>query len=169
MPKGKPWNVKEERQLQKLRTEGKTVAEIAKLMNKSPDAVKQKLRRLGLKVVTLENQGVTTTSSELILPEDLPSVEEALLKLAAAMKALEKPGLSKTEIMRLRTLIQTSGIYQKRFAEYVNYRRIEQKLIETDEWFKERAKRDQTIVAPRIARRDSSHLRTAQQNGFRAT
>jgi DNA-binding NarL/FixJ family response regulator len=90
MPKGKPWPVAQERQLIELRRNGKTVAEIAQLMNKSPDAIKQKLRRLGLKVVTIENnEGTTTTSSELILPEDLPSIEEALLKLAAAMKALE--------------------------------------------------------------------------------
>ena len=65
-------------------------------MDKSSDAVKQKLRRLGLKVVTIKNsEGTTTSNSELILPEDLPSVEEALLKLAAAMKALENPKLTK--------------------------------------------------------------------------
>ena len=92
LPKGKPWSHAQVKQLQELRNNGKTVAEIAQLMDKSPDAVKQKLRRLGLKVVTLENrEGSTSTSEELILPEDLPSVEEALLKLAAAMKALENP------------------------------------------------------------------------------
>ena len=58
-----------------------------------------------------------------------------LLKLAAAMKALENPKLTKTDVMRLRTLIQTSTIYQKRFAEYVGYRKIERKLIEADEMF----------------------------------
>ena len=105
-------------------------------MEKSSDAVKQKLRRLGLKVVTLENrEGSTTSSSELILPEDLPSIEMTLLKLAAAMKALEDPKLTKTDIMRLRTLIQTSAVYQKRFAEYVGYWRIERKLIAVNEMF----------------------------------
>ena len=134
MPKGKPWPVAQDRQLIELRRNGKTIAEIAQLMNKSPDAIKQKLRRLGLKVVTIENnEGTTTTSSELILPEDLPSIEEALLKLAAAMKALENPKLTKTDVMRLRTLIQTSTIYQKRLAEYVGYRKIERKLVATDE------------------------------------
>ena len=134
MPKGKPWPVAQDRQLIELRRNGKTVAEIAQLMNKSPDAIKQKLRRLGLKVVTIQNnEGTTTTSSELILPEDLPSIEEALLKLAAAMKALENPKLTKTDVMRLRTLIQTSTIYQKRLAEYVGYKRIERKLVATDE------------------------------------
>ncbi|MFH1327448.1 MAG: sigma factor-like helix-turn-helix DNA-binding protein [Candidatus Bathyarchaeota archaeon] len=134
MPKGKPWPVAQDRQLIELRRNGKTVAEIAELMNKSPDAIKQKLRRLGLKVVTIQNnEGTTTTSSELIIPEDLPSIEEALLKLAAAMKALENPKLTKTDVMRLRTLIQTSTIYQKRLAEYVGYKKIERKLVATDE------------------------------------
>ena len=57
------------------------------------------------------------------------------LKLAAAMKALEDPKLTKTDIMRLRTRIQTSTVYQKRFAEYVGYRRNERKLVKTDELF----------------------------------
>jgi len=134
MPKGKPWPVAQDRQLIEFRRNGKTITEISELMNKSPDAIKQKLRRLGLKVVTIENnEGTTTTSSELILPEDLPTIEEALLKLAAAMKALENPKLTKTDVMRLRTLIQTSTIYQKRFAEYIGYKRIERKLVATDE------------------------------------
>ena len=113
-----------------------------KLMDKSSDAVKQKLRRLGLKVVSIRNtEGTTTSESELILPEDLPSVEMTLLKLAAAMKALEDPKLTKTDVMRLRTLIQASTIYQKRYAEYVDYRRIERKLVAADEMF-ERLKKD---------------------------
>lgn len=80
-------------------------------MKKSDGAIKQRLTRLGLKliVVTDEKSGAAS-SSELILPEDAPSVEEALLKVAAAMKAIETPGLSKTEILRLRCLVQTSGI-----------------------------------------------------------
>ena len=59
----------------------------------------------------------------------------ALLKLAAAMKALEDPKLTKTDVMRLRTLIQAITIYQKRYAEYVDYRRIERKLVEMDKLF----------------------------------
>ena len=64
-----------------------------------------------------------------------------LLKLAAAMKALENLKLTKTDVMRLRTLIQTSTIYQKKLAEYIDYRRIERKLVETDELFERLKKR----------------------------
>lgn len=142
MGKGKPWSVEEERQLRKLREEGKTVAEIALRMKKNPDAIKQKLRRLNLKVVPLKNSGGTTTS-ELIMPEELPSVEEALKDLVAAMNALKTPGLSKTEIMRLRTLIQTSGLYQRRLAEYIDFRGIEREMIDLTEKYEEWAKREQ--------------------------
>lgn len=142
MPKGKPWTVKEERQLRALRKEGKTVAEIAERMNKTAGAIKQKLRRCGLKVVTKKNSGGTTTS-ELILPEELPSVEDALKKLAAAMNALEKPGLSKNEIMRLRSISQISEKYQKLLANYVDYRGIERKVDQAIEKLQQRLERQE--------------------------
>ena len=62
-------------------------------------SVEEQLKQLELEVVVRQIQQ-TTTSNE------LPSVEEALKKLAAAMNALETPGLSKAEVMRLRSLIQ---------------------------------------------------------------
>ena len=128
MVKGKPWRVEDERELRSLRMQGRTVAEVASRMNLSKDAVKAKLKRLGLKVDTVKNSVGSTT--DLIIPVELPSVEEALLKLAGAMNALETEGLSKTEIARLRSIIQASGVYQKRFAEYVDYRGIEAELGE---------------------------------------
>lgn len=141
MTKGKPWTVETEKQLRRLREGGKIVAEIALRMNLSEDAVKQKLRRMGLKVVTLQ-KSIGTTTSELITPEELPSVEEALKELVAAMNALKTPGLSKTEIMRLRTLIQTSSLYQHRIAEYIDYRGLEKQLIELAEKYKALDKSD---------------------------
>ena len=85
------------------------------------------MANLAIVVVTLENTEGTTTSSgsELILPTDLPSIEEELLKIAAAMKGIETPKLTKTDVMRLRILIQNSTRYQKRFIEYIDYRKIE--------------------------------------------
>ena len=142
MTKGKQWSVQEERQVKTLREEGKTVAEIALRLKKSEGSIKQKLMRLGLKVVTLE-KSIGTTTSTLIMPEELPSVEEALKDFVAAKNALKTPGLSKTEIMRLRTLIQTSGLYQKRIAEYMDYRGLEAELLEWREKYAELAKREQ--------------------------
>ena len=59
----------------------------------------------------------TTTTTSLVLPKELPSVEEALKILVAAMKALETPDLSKTEVLRLRSIIQAAGVYQVKVAE----------------------------------------------------
>jgi hypothetical protein len=53
-----------------------------------------------------------------------------MLSLAAAMKAVEQLGLDKTEISRLRSLVQAPKIYQEKFAEYAGYLRIEKELME---------------------------------------
>ena len=76
--------------------------------------MRQKTRRLKLEVVGAKGYR-TTTSTE--MPEELPSVEEALKILVAAMKALETPDLSKTEVLRLRSIIQAAGVYQVKVAE----------------------------------------------------
>ena len=76
------------------------------------------------------------------MPEELISIEDALKKLVASMTALETICLSKTEIMRLRSLIQTSGLYQKRITEYIDFRGLEKRLIELTEEYAELAKRD---------------------------
>jgi hypothetical protein len=76
------------------------------------------------------------------VPEELPSVEEALKILAAALKALETPGLSKTEVMRLRSVIQAASAYQAKVAEYMDYRGIERELVILREKYEEIVKRD---------------------------
>lgn len=60
----------------------------------------------------------------------LPSIEEKLRVLDAALRALEKPGLSRTEISRLRTIILGVKEYQKAFAEFVNYQAHEAQIVE---------------------------------------
>lgn len=130
MPKGKPWTREEEQTLKELISKGYTAAHIAQLMNKSKEAILKKIQRLGLKVVHLQN--LEGTTSELVVPKELPTIEEALLVLAAAMKALEKPNLSKTETQRLRSLIQAVKTYKELLSDYVGYRRIEAKLLEME-------------------------------------
>ena len=90
---------------------------------------------------------MSTTS--IAMPKELPSVEEALKDLVAAMNALKTPGLSKTEIRRLRCLIQTSSLYQKRIAEYMDYRGTEKWLIDLEEKYDGVVKRQkEQMVAP---------------------
>lgn len=97
-------------------------------LGQSVDAIKHKMTRLGLEVVGFQKFQRPTTSY--VLPKELLTVEQALSSLAAAMKALEQHGLDKAETLRLRSLIQTSKIYPEKFAEYADYLRIEEELVE---------------------------------------
>jgi hypothetical protein len=147
MVKGKPWTIVEERELLKLRGEGKTVNQIACKLQKSEGSIKIKLARLGFKqvVVTPQILSVTTSNakiSEIIVPAELFSIEEALREEAAAMIALKKSGISKAEVARLKAIIQAAGDYQERYARYLNYRSLERWLSELDEKYSALAKRN---------------------------
>lgn len=141
MGKGKPWSVGQEKQLRELVKAGKTVDELAAELKKSPGAIKKKLRRLGLEVVVPNEKkirGTTTTSFRLVVPDDLPSVEYQLRKLAGAIDALEKGDLDKVDVMRLGRLIAGVDKYKELYAAYVEYREIEQKVDYAIEWMKKR-------------------------------
>ena len=79
--KGKPWTVEEERKLAQLVKERKPLNVIAETLKKNKDAVSQKCRRLGLKLVVVEvgytQTPPTTTTSSLKVPAELPSIEES--------------------------------------------------------------------------------------------
>ena len=92
--KGKPWSVEEEKQLRSLVEAKLPLVVVAAKLQKPDEAVRQKIRRLGLEVVE-QQRSVCSTTSRLVLPEELPSVEEALKMLAAALKAACTSGLVK--------------------------------------------------------------------------
>ena len=127
--KGKPWTVEEEKQLQQMLQLGKSVRVIAKALGKTRDCVRIKIARLGLDVVVQPKSERTTTSS-LQLPSDLPSIEEELKKLSAALIALEQPGLEQAETLRLRSIIQGVKIYKELFEDFVDYRGFEAEVLE---------------------------------------
>ena len=87
--------------------------------------MRQKISRLRLVVVVRQIQQ-TTTSNE------LPSVEKALQKLNDALVSLESPGLDQAETLRLRSIIQGRKLYIEKFAEFLNYRELEARLIELE-------------------------------------
>jgi hypothetical protein len=60
----------------------------------------------------------------------LPSVEEKLRVLDAALVALEQPGLRAAEVSRLHNIIQGVKVYQQLFADFVNYRELETEILE---------------------------------------
>jgi hypothetical protein len=133
MTKGKPWDIEEIRMLQRLVEEGKSVDDICRVMVKSRDAVAQKMFDLKLKVVKEEKRrgsGKKTifSSSQLSLPADLPNVEETLRILAAALLKSAEAGLSKDEVGRLQVVATLAKTYKDAFAEYLDYRGIEERL-----------------------------------------
>jgi len=126
--KGKPWTRNQEKRLHEFVKAKVSQETIARELGISVGSVRQKMRRLGLEVVGHDDLQNPTTSCD--LPKDLFTVEQVLLSLARAVKSLEQPGLDKGEVLRLRSLVQGCRVYQDKFAEYVNYRRIEGDLVE---------------------------------------
>src|SRR4030042_1672772 len=126
--RGKPWTVDEEKQLRELLQEGLNAHEIGAKMGKAPNAVYEKAKRLGSRVIFSCNKKIITSPQ--VHLDELPSVEEKLKALAGALEALETPGLDRSEVLRLRSIIQGVKIYQELFASFVDYRGIEAELLE---------------------------------------
>ena len=139
MVKGKPWDFNEIQQLRALVEKGKSVEEISKIMVKTLDSIKQKMFDLKLKEKRVGG-GTVVFSSSLKLPEELPSVEESLKKLSAALTALETPGLDQSEVLRLRGIISGVKIYKEIFADYLNYCELERRLAELEDKYAKRPK-----------------------------
>ena len=85
MSKGKPWSVEEEKQLREMLQAGKSSGVMAKVLGKTRESIRQKMIKLELKEQQqLKNKCCSSSGSDFVLPEELPSVEEALKKLACA-------------------------------------------------------------------------------------
>lgn len=131
MAKGKPWTVKEESLLKQHLDSGKSLDVIAAKMGKSKQAVYLKARRLGLKE-EVSKHGASSSSNEIELPAELPSVETALKVLAGALEKAKQPNLNRTEIQRLNAIVNLVHTYQDLLADYIDYRVIERKLVELE-------------------------------------
>jgi hypothetical protein len=64
------------------------------------------------------------------LPERLPSVEDELKILAAAVEALRQPGLSRAEVSRLHNIMVGVKTYQDLFVKFVDYCGLETEVLE---------------------------------------
>jgi hypothetical protein len=126
MTKGTPWNIEEEIQLKNLIESNKSVKAVAQILNRTPTAIMLKCQRLGL----VPSDQVTKDA--LPLPDELPSVEETLKELAAALKAAKEPGLNKVEVQRLHAIAILSRTYKEILSDYINYREIEAKLTDME-------------------------------------
>ena len=166
MPKsGYYWSHEEFRKLMELWNQGeRDVKVLAAAVNRKPTAVRKQLQRLGLFVVAhKKNFSETTTSKEskeqseteeetrirLEALDRLPSVEEVLVMVAAAVDRLAEPGLSKVEISRLKAVVRAGETYQRLLADFINYRQIEEKLIDMEAkyrgWLEEKLERSKEL------------------------
>jgi hypothetical protein len=124
------WTKTDVEKLRKLVEEKEPSEVIAAKLERSVDAVKMKAKRLGLNVVVGSPGKATTT--KLKIPRELPSVQEALKILAAALKAAAEPGLDNTEIQRLQVVATLARTYESLLANFMRYRDIEKRLVELE-------------------------------------
>ena len=139
--RGKPWSVEDEKKLKDWVTSGVSYDALVFSFDGqyTKDAIYKKIERLGLEVVDEEKKNVSSTTT-LELPKELPSIEETLMKLTAALAVLEKPGLEKSDILRLRGVISGCKVYKELLADYLNYRGLEAEMIELREKYAELSK-----------------------------
>jgi maleate cis-trans isomerase len=142
--KGKPWTPKQEKDLRRLVEAKEALDVIAVKLDKSPEAIRKKIERLGLEVV--DHRGLRTTTS-LEIPEELPTVEETLKMLASALNAAMLPGLEKVDVQRLQTVATIARTYKDIFSDYVDYRGIEAELVELRMKYEELVKKIQNPAA----------------------
>ncbi len=145
MTKGKPWSPEDEKRLKDWVSEGVNDLGVLSFSFEgkySKNAIYQKMLDLGLSAREEEaKKTVVSSSSAMVLPDELLSVEESLKTLVAAMKALETPGLDKSEILRLRTLIQAASVYEVKLARFINYRELEAELLDLKRKFADLVKK----------------------------
>lgn len=124
------WTREQEAKLLELWKKGITdPAVLAKELYRKPGAIKKKLERLG--VVVVSQKFHRTTTSE-IATKDLLTHEEALKLLAGALNALREPGQDKLELQRLRILVDAIQAYDSVLEKFERWSEIESRLLEMD-------------------------------------
>jgi hypothetical protein len=140
--KGKPWTVEEELRLKELLEDGLPVSGIAAMLSKTKVAVSIKLRRLGLKDDSAQKKAVSSSSSRgLELPAELPTVEEAARIYAGAMQAMMKPGVSRADLQKWKTLADVAWKYREFMADLIHYKELEKECVEWRRKYEELSKK----------------------------
>jgi hypothetical protein len=145
--KGKSWTVDEEKQLRVLVEDGESLLGISVELEKSPEAVRAKIKRLGLEVDKQQATGSRSSTTNVIVPEELISAKDALKMLVGALKMACTPGLSKVEVQRLQVVATLARTYSEKLTEYLNLRGLEQRLFELEGKYAELAKKTLTEKA----------------------
>jgi hypothetical protein len=137
------WTELDEKQLQDLVANNKSIDEIAAVLKRSPEAISMKLARLGVaipqkssveKMANKVTESATTTTQmprlEIAKLDELPSGNEAIGLLWAALRRLQEPDVSRDEAKKLRLIIQGAKSYVHLEADYLlRMRRIESEML----------------------------------------
>jgi len=118
------WTPEQEKQLIELAGQGKSIGELCETFKRSPEALRLKLKRLGVAVPETLKEVETTTTPQQTLPplkatEDVISAEEALKMWLGCVKRLNEPGLTSLELKRIRLILSALRSYIIVSAEYV--------------------------------------------------
>ena len=119
--KGKPWDLEDEKKLIDWYRSGVVSFRVLSFnfeFKYSENAIYQKLLDLGILKEEEANAKKTTSSSstltvKLAMPKELPSIEETLKTLSAALKSLDTPGLEKNDVFRLHCIIAGAKVYKE--------------------------------------------------------
>jgi len=146
--KGKPWENEDEQKLISWYKSGTTNLRVLAFSFEgkyTENAIYQKLLDLGLLKEEEDCKRHSSSSPKIVLPEDLPSIEETVKTLAGTMEALKSPGLEKNDVFRLRTIITGAKVYKDLLSDYINYRGLEAELLELRDKYGELSKKGKGV------------------------
>jgi len=114
------WKQDEEQALIHLVQEGADIDTMAEQLNRSPEAVRLKIRRLGFMIPECKKEVGSTTTLEPIKPvEGLISVEEAAKMALGSIQRLNEKGLTVLDVKRIRLILSGLKQYIVLYSEYV--------------------------------------------------
>jgi len=149
--RGKAWTVDEELKLKALLEAGLPVPIIATRLSKTEVAVVLKVSRLGLKDDKKgEKMLSSSSSSELELPVELPTVEEAGKILGGALLAMMRPGVSKEDLRRWKAVADVAWKYKEFMADFLDYRALEEKYVELRKKYEDLGAKKNGVSARRL-------------------
>jgi len=149
--RGKAWTVDEELKLKALLEAGLPVPIIATRLSKTEVAVVLKVSRLGLKDDKKGEKMLSSSSSgELELPVELPTVEEAGKILGGALLAMMRPGVSKEDLRRWKAVADVAWKYKEFMADFLDYRALEEKYVELRKKYEDLGAKKNGVSARRL-------------------
>lgn len=137
------WTAEEERELIDMVQQGKPIEEICKIFHRSTEAIRMKIRRLGLTPPAAHKVtfSATTTTLPEVKPAELISMKEMMEILAGALEQLRsRENLSPLEVRRHRLIVSTARTYMRMLERYEQWTNIEQRMVNMEARFLEHHK-----------------------------